>query len=579
MSLLKRRPLLGTPTGWSPDTPEVMQRIYAARGVLHPEGTNQKLSKLLSPDRLGGMDRVVELLADAILTEKRIVVAGDYDCDGATGTAVAVRGLRMLGAKHVDFIVPNRFHHGYGLSPGLVDAMVDMQPEVIVTVDSGVASVEGVAYAKAKGITVVITDHHLPPEGDLPAADAIVNPNLKGDPFPSKALAGVGVMFYVLMSLRQKLRLTGYFKNHPEPSGRPEPQIVELLDIVALGTVADLVPLDENNRILVDVGLRRIRAGLAHAGINALIEIAKRNQKRFAASDVAFHLAPRLNAAGRMEDMRIGVMTLLEDDPVQAKQYAQQLDEINKDRRERQAEMIEQAEKLVLSALNGGGTKRVGIVVYEKGWHHGIVGLVASRLKEDLYRPVIALAPTEDDSGEVRGSARSIPGFHLRDALAVVAARNPGLIPKFGGHAMAAGLSLHESNVEKFREEFDKVAREALSDDLLNAVIYHDGDLPEGFFDLDFAHYLRACGPWGQAFPEPVFVNEFYVENYTVLGGKHLKMDLIDPRDGSPIEAIYFGGVGGPEPVGKVRIAFELNIQSWRDRESLQLMVRHLEKL
>lgn len=568
MSLLKRRKILGTPTGWGPEVPEVMQRVYAARGVLQPSDVARSLSQLLAPSDLGGIERAVELIVDAIENDRTIMIAGDYDCDGATGTATAVRGLKMLGAKHVDFIVPNRFHHGYGLSIGLVDAM-NPQPDMIITVDSGVASVEGVAHAKSKGITVVITDHHLPPDDGLPNADAIVNPNLKNDPFPSKCLAGVGVMFYTLMSVRSKLRVMGRWQ------GRSEPVLSELLDIVALGTVADLVPLDRNNRILVDAGLKRIRNGHAHAGLKALIEIAKKNEESFTSTDIAFHVAPRLNAAGRMEDMRIGVLTLLEDDPVKAKELAQQLDAINGDRKEKQAEMIEQAESIVTRAMYG---NRTGIVVFDPSWHHGIVGLVASKLKEGIYRPVIAFAPAENGTDEMRGSARSIPGFHLRDALALVDARNPGLIPKFGGHAMAAGLSLSQSNLEKFRDEFDKVAKEMLSEDLLNAVIYTDGELPPGYLNLDFAHYIRICGPWGQAFPEPVFENVFHCDEYTVLGGKHLKMRLIDPRDGAEVEAIYFGGCAGPEPVGLIKVAYELNIHSWRERESLQLMVRYLER-
>lgn len=569
MSIVKRRPLLGTPTDWGNSIPEVLQRIYAARGVLSPAGIQQRLANLLSPDQLGGMDRAVEILIDAILTDKRIMVAGDYDCDGATGSAVAVKGLRMLGAKHVDFIVPNRFHHGYGLSIGLIDSMQEYKPDLIVTVDSGVASVDGVSYAKSKGITVVITDHHLPPEGPLPAADAIVNPNLKGDPFPSKMLAGVGVMFYTLLATRISMRLKGLW------SGKNEPPLVELLDLVALGTVADLVPLDTNNRILVEAGLRRVRSGLGCPGIIALAEVAKKSIARLTAKDISFHLAPRLNAAGRMEDMRVGVQTLLAETDYEAKALANQLDLINGDRKERQAEMIEQAEKLVLNMRDTG---KVGVVVYDPSWHHGIVGLVAARLKEDLYRPVIAFAPGEDGSDEIRGSARSIPGFHLRDALAIVAARNPGLIPKFGGHAMAAGLSLKAKDIDVFKQQFDQVAQELLNEDLLSAVIFSDGELPAGDITLDFANYLGTCGPWGQAFPEPVFDNVFYCEDYVVLGGKHLKMTLIDPRDETRVEAIFFGGCKGPEPVGMIRVTYELSVHSWRERDSLQLMVRHLEK-
>jgi len=568
MPLIKQRELAGIPQGWPNSIPEVLQRIYAARGVLTPEGAEQRMAQLLSPDQLGGIQDAAKLIGDCIIFDKRIMVAGDYDCDGATGSAVAVRGLRMLGARFVDFIVPNRFTHGYGLSSGLVDAMMEFKPDLIVTVDSGVASVEGVAYAKSKGMKVVVTDHHLP--GDiLPNADAMVNPNLKGDPFPSKMLAGVGVMFYTLNAVRGYLQQQGFWQDGDRPN------LASLLDLVALGTVADLVPLDHNNRIIVEAGLRRIRAGQACEGIKALAEVAKKDLAYLVSQDIGFTIAPRLNAAGRLEDMRVGVLTLLEDDPEKARALAKQLDEINKERKEKQAEMITEAENLVLHAMRGCD---IGIVVYDPKWHHGIVGLVASRLKEDLYRPTIAFAPAHDGTDEVRGSARSIPGFHLRDALAIVDARNPGMIIKFGGHAMAAGLSLHAKDIENFSYEFDKVAKEMLTAEQLNAVIHVDGELPEGFFTLEFTHYLRRCGPWGQGFPEPVFYNEFECKDYLVLGGKHLKMQLIDPRDGSEVDAIYFNGTDGPEPKGRIRLAFELGANVWKEREYLQLMVRHLEK-
>lgn len=570
MAIIKRRKLFGTPTGWTQSTPEVMQRIYAARGVLTPQGIEQHLVNLLSPDRLSGMDKAVQILSDAILSNKRIMVAGDYDCDGATGSAVAVKGLRMLGAKHIEFIVPNRFSHGYGLSVPLVDAMTEFDPHVIVTVDSGVSSVEGVIHAKSKGIAVVITDHHLPPEGPLPPADAIVNPNLKDDSFPSKMLAGVGVMFYVLMAIRTQLRLRGHWK------GKSEPLLIELTDLVAFGTIADLVPLDQNNRILVETGLRRIRSGACSPGILALAEVAKKDYRKLTAKDIGFNLAPRINAAGRMQDMRVGVITLLETNPVKALELAKRLDDINQDRREKQADMIEQAEKLVLNMKETG---EVGIVVYDPSWHHGIVGLVAARIKENLNRPTIALAPDELSPGILRGSCRSISGFHMRDALVLIDTRNPGLMQKFGGHAMAAGLSLKESDLRSFRIAFDNVAQELLNDDLLSTVVYSDGELSPDLINIDFADYLSTCGPWGQAFPEPVFDNVFYCEDYIILAGKHLKMMLVDPRSGSKCEAIYFNGLNGPEPCGAIRIAYELNINAWKDRKSLQLTVRHLEKV
>lgn len=570
MTTIKRRKPFGTPTGWPSDIPEVMKNIYAARGILTPQGIEQRLTNLHSPDQLSSIDKAVSILIDAIAKDKRIMVAGDYDCDGATGTAVAVKGLKMLGAKNIEFIIPNRFLHGYGLSVPLVIAMNEFNPDVIVTVDSGVASIDGVIYAKSRGITVVITDHHLPPEGALPPADAIVNPNLKGDKFPSKMLAGVGVMFYVLMAIRTKLRLQGYWKD------KKEPPLIELTDLVAFGTIADLVPLDQNNRILVENGLRRIRSGSCSPGILAIAEVSKKDYKKITAKDISFNLAPRVNAAGRMEDMRVGVLTLLETDKDKASELARRLDEINQDRREKQTEMIQQAEKLVLDISKTGS---VGVVVYDKSWHHGIVGLVAARIKENLNRPVIAFAPDESSSGILRGSCRSISGFHMRDALVLIDTRNPGLIEKFGGHAMAAGLSLLEVNLERFKIAFDNVAQELLNDDLLSAVVYSDGELPSDLINIDFADYISSCGPWGQAFPEPVFDNVFYCDNYVVLGGKHLKLTLINPEDNQSYEAIYFNGCNGPEPIGMIRIAYDLSIHSWKDKRSLQLVVKHLESV
>lgn len=567
MPTLKQRELEQQPSGWDPQVPEVMQRIYAARGVFHPTGVDQRLTGLLRPTLLGGIDRAAELLAMAIINDQRIMVAGDYDCDGATGSATAVRGLRALGAKHVDFIVPNRFLHGYGLSPGLIDAMAPFAPDLVVTVDSGVSSVEGVRHAKSKGMTVVITDHHLP--GDyLPDADAIVNPNLKDDPFPSKMLAGVGVMLYVLLATRTYMSKIGAFE------GREEPDMLPLLDLVAVGTVADLVPLDKNNRILVEAGLKRIRAGKTTAGVKALIASAQKDQSQLVSSDIAFAIAPRLNAAGRLEDMRIGVLAILSEDPVEAAALVKRLEEINSERKEIQAEMVTEAEEMVLNTKDTGS---VGVVVFDPKWKSGIVGLVASKLKESLYRPVIAFAPAVEGSEELRGSARSIPGFHLRDALAIVDANNPGLIPKFGGHAMAAGLSLKLGDIDRFAAEFDRVARSMLSEEQLSAVIYTDGELPPGYLNLDFAHYIRQCGPWGQAFPEPVFENTFFVQDVKILGEKHLRLDLVDPRDGSYVQGIFFNGYKGGETPEYVRLAYELSINVFNGRESVQLMVRYLE--
>lgn len=564
---IRRREATIVPGLWPDTVHPVLQRIYAARGVQGPDDIEHRLAKLINPNLLGGIDVAASIMVDAILTQRRITVAGDYDCDGATGAAVAVRGLRLLGAKDVRFIVPDRFVHGYGLTPALVDAM-DPGTEVIVTVDSGTSSFEGVKAAKAKGMTVVITDHHLPGEG-LPIADAIVNPNLVGETFPSKMLAGVGVMFYLLVAMRGEMRNRGLFLD-------AGPDLTSLLDLVALGTVADLVPLDQNNRILVTAGLNRIRQGKANEGIKALIAIAQKDADRLVASDIAFGIAPRLNAAGRLTNMALGVETLLCDDPAVAETMVKQLDEINQDRREKQAEMIAEAEKIVAAPEN---LDAVGVVVFDPSWHAGVVGLVASRLKENLYRPVIAFAPAGEGSDEVRGSGRSIPGFHLRDALALVDARNPGLMPKYGGHAMAAGLSLKTIDVPRFAQAFNEVATQMLDEEQLQAVVFSDGELPAGHINLFMAYDLRVAGPWGQNFPEPCFDNEFEVVGWKTLGAKGALLSLRDPRDPKTIlSGTWFAADQIPPPL-KVRVAYELVINTWQGNDSLRLLIRHLETI
>ena len=565
---LRRRVPKGVPQGWSDGIHPVLRQIYAARGVLTPSDADHRLARMLAPHQLGGMERAVELLAEAIRADWRILIAGDYDCDGATGTAVAVRGLRMLGAKDVSYAVPNRFIHGYGLSPALVESLRP-RPQAIITVDNGVASVAGVAAAQALGIRVIVTDHHLP--GDqLPAADAMVNPNLAGDAFPSKALAGVGVMFYLLLALRAKLREQGAF-------AAGEPDLSALLDLVALGTVADLVPLDYNNRVLVEAGLKRIRAGRACAGIAALVEAGRRSLATLCASDLGYSVGPRLNAAGRLEDMRLGVECLLTDDLTIARRYAEQLSAINQERRELQAAMVAEAEVMVARAAH---TDAVGVALFEPSWHAGVVGLVASKLKERMHRPVIAFAPaSEDHADELRGSGRSIAGFHIRDALAAIDARQPGLIERFGGHAMAAGLSLKAQDFARFAAAFDTVAREWLDEERLEAVLYTDGELPPGAATLELARQLRYGGPWGQAFPEPVFDNEFVCAAWKVMGETHLRLTLSDPRDGSVHDAVMFGAYSGQPPPPRLRAAYELTINDWQGRESPRLLLRYFEPL
>ena len=563
---LRRREPQGEPSGWDATVHPVLQRIYAARGVLQPEGVEHRLQRLLSPQSLGGLDAATDLLAAAIRDDQAILIAGDYDCDGATGTAVAVRGLRLLGARRVDYAIPNRFVHGYGLSAAFVASM-QPAPQLIVTVDNGVASVAGVAAAKARGIKVIVTDHHLPGE-QLPACDAMVNPNLAGDPFPSKMLAGVGVMFYLLLALRAKLHEQGAFD-------AAKPDLSPLLDLVALGTVADLVPLDFNNRVLVEAGLQRMRSGRACAGIAALVEAARRSVATLCASDLGFSIGPRLNAAGRLEDMRLGVECLLADDAVQARHLAGQLDAINRERRDLQASMVAEAEAMVAGL---GHVDAVGVALYEPSWHAGVVGLVASKLKERLHRPVIAFAPaSEDDAGHLRGSARSIPGFHIRDALAAIDVRQPGLIERFGGHAMAAGLSLKAGDYPRFAAAFDAIARELIEPERLQAVLYTDGELPPGAATLVLARQLREAGPWGQAFPEPLFDNLFECAGWKVMGERHLRLQLRDPRDGALHDAVMFNAYHGQPPPSRFCAAYELTINDWQGRETPRLLLRHIE--
>jgi single-stranded-DNA-specific exonuclease len=561
----RQRVVATAPSGWPVHVHPVIQRIYAARGVCTPDGAEHRLARMLSPALLGGMDRAVALLMQAILDDRRIVIAGDYDCDGATGTAVAERGLRLLGARQVSHVVPNRFVHGYGLSEALV-ASLDPAPDLIVTVDNGVASVAGVAAARARGIAVLITDHHLP--GDvLPEADAIVNPNLADDGFPSKALAGVGVMFYLLLGLRAAMRDAGHF-----PDG--EPDLGPLLDLVALGTVADLVPLDFNNRVLVEAGLKRMRAGKACAGIAALVEASGRSLSTVGATDLAFAIGPRLNAAGRLEDMSLGVACLLTDDTGIARRYAEQLSAINQERREMQAGMVEEAETMVARAAH---VDAVGVALFDPGWHAGIVGLVASKLKEKLHRPVLAFAPAGDESDELRGSARSIPGFHIRDALAEIDAKHPGLILRFGGHAMAAGLSLRGTDFERFAAAFDATARAHLDEERLQALVQTDGELDYRDHTLDLAKQLRHAGPWGQGFPPPVFEARFECASWKPMGSRHLRLQLRHTQGGAPLDAVMFNCYEGTPPPSRMRVAYELSVNDWQGRESLRLLLVHME--
>ncbi|MEO7198786.1 MAG: single-stranded-DNA-specific exonuclease RecJ [Dokdonella sp.] len=571
---IRRRDTSVLDDGWPGHIHPVLRRIFAGRGMQGPADIDHRLAGLAAPLLMGGMQVACELLAAALADDRRIVVVGDFDADGATGTAVAVRGLRLLGGRNIGFRVPNRALHGYGLSEALVDTLRAPEPELIITVDNGVASHAGVAAARARGIDVLITDHHLP--GDtLPAANAIVNPNLHGDPFPSKTLAGVGVMFCLLVALRAHLRGLDWYTRR----GVGEPDLRSLLDLVALGTVADLVALDRNNRILVDSGLQRIRAGQASAGVMALIEASGRDHTRLVSSDFAFALAPRINAAGRLEDMALGIECLITDDLANARRLAELLSGINDERRGVQTVMMEQADALVDRWVEqrGDAALPVGLCLFEHDWHPGVVGLVASKIKERLHRPTVACAPAEQGSDEIRGSARSIAGFHVRDALAEIDARHPGMIVRFGGHAMAAGLTLQRAQLDAFSQAFNAVASERLAAEQLQAVLLSDGELAATDLGLDLARLLRYGAPWGQGFAEPLFDNEFEVLSSRVIGLRHLRLQLRLQPGAAPIEAILFNADLEQPVAPRIRAAYQLDVNEWNGRESAQLILRHIE--
>ncbi len=540
----------------------MLRRIYAARGVTTFAESQPRLADLLNPNALGGIDQASELLADAIRRQRHIVIVGDFDCDGATGTAVGVRGLRMLGAHRVSFQVPHRVLHGYGLTAALVEVMRPLQPDLIVTVDNGIASHAGVAAAKALGWDVLVTDHHLS-GATLPMADAIVNPNCPGDTFQSKSLAGVGVLFYLLLATRRRLNLD------------PQPDLSVLLDLVAVGTVADMVPLDANNRILVSAGLRRMRAGQCQPGLRALADVAGRKLEKLNASDIGFSIGPRINAAGRLEDMAIGIECLLTDDATQAAELAHTLDAINGERRGVQQVMLDEAEQIVARA--GQADDTAAICVFDPEWHPGVIGLVASKLKEKLHRPVIAFSLSEPGSKELRGSARSIPGFHVRDALAAVDAMQPGLIDRFGGHAMAAGLSMRRDRLDAFIAAFKSYAESTLDPALLRRELISDGPLDADEMTYMLAQSLRDAGPWGQGFPEPLFDDVFDVLDYRQVGHGHLKLTLRQDVATSPVAAIHFGGWTGAPLPARIRVAYHLEPDDYRDRSGVQLLIRHLE--
>ncbi|EJG2022833.1 single-stranded-DNA-specific exonuclease RecJ [Vibrio parahaemolyticus] len=562
-----------------PDSiPPILKRIYINRGITDIAQLETSARGLHSYQKLGGIEQAVELLFQAIQEQKRIIVVGDFDADGATSSALSVLALRMLGCNNVDYLVPNRFEDGYGLSPEVVDQALELGAEMIMTVDNGVSSIEGVRYAKENGITVLVTDHHLPGQV-LPEVDAMVNPNLDSCAFPSKALAGVGVAFYLMMALCVHMRKHNWFAQQ----GMQEPKLMELIDLVALGTVADVVPLDENNRILVHQGLQRIRAGKARPGIQALIEVAKRDARRLVASDFGFALGPRINAAGRLDDMSFGVELLMCNNIHAARRMASELDGLNQTRKEIEEGMKQEA-MAFCERLQFGENSELpyGLSLFQRDWHQGVIGILASRIKEKFHRPVIAFA--DGGEGTIKGSCRSIPGLHMRDALDFIDTQNPGLIIKFGGHAMAAGLTIKEQDFERFSRLFDEVVKKELDEAALKGVILTDGELKPEEFSMHIAEQLRAGGPFGQAFPEPIFDGEFKVLHQKLVGEKHLKLMLEPLYKGHPTNVMIDGIAFNVDlrrwpdaSVKTVRLAYKLDVNEFRGNQSLQLMIDHIE--
>ena len=570
--------ILRTPaaTVFSAAVPPLLQKLYGARGVLSDSEIETGLEQLPKPT-MKGLPEACALLADAIQHQQRILIVGDFDCDGATSTCVGLLGLRALGAGHVDYLVPNRFEFGYGLTPEIVAVAAERQPDLIVTVDNGISSIDGVAAAAKLGIPVLVTDHHLPGDA-LPDAAAIVNPNQHGCPFPAKSLAGVGVMFYVLLALRTEMRERAWFSD-----ARPEPNLAELLDLVALGTVADVVPLEQTNRVLVTQGLRRIRAGRCRPGINALLRVAGKEASRLVAADMGFALGPRLNAAGRLDDISLGIRCLLTEDEDVALSLAAELDDLNRERRAIEQSMKDDAMRVLAHLQLDASNIPNGICLYDPTWHQGVVGILASRIKDRYHRPVIAFADADDV--EMKGSARSIPGLHLRDALDLLAKRNPGLLNKFGGHAMAAGLSLAKADYPRFEVAFDAIVAELTNEEQLTAAVHSDGELQPDDFSIEHAELLRSAGPWGQNFPEPKFHGRFRLVQQRIVGERHLKMVLAPLTTSGEasqqiIDAIAFNidTAVWPNPqIDHVNVVYKLDSNLFRERLSVQLLVDHIQ--
>ena len=554
----------------------LLQRIYQSRGISQQHQLGRRLNDLPQPDLMAGIGAASQRLVSAIQYQQSVLIVGDFDADGATSSALMVLALKAMGLRQVDFLVPNRFDYGYGLTPEIVDLAAVKSPHLIITVDNGVSSVDGVARANQLGIEVIVTDHHLP-GAVLPDAVAIVNPNQHGCEFPTKNLAGVGVAFYLLCAVRALLREHQWFTEQ----SITEPDMSQWLDLVALGTVADVVPLDQVNRILVHQGLMRIRAGQSRPGIQALLRIAGKNLRSLVASDLGFALGPRLNAAGRLDDISLGIQCLLSDDPQQALRTAQALDELNQDRKHIEAGMQREALGIVEQLSIDGKDLPVALCLFQSDWHQGVVGLLASRIKEKYHRPVAAFA--FGDNGQLKGSLRSVPGLHIRDALDAVATQNPGLISKFGGHAMAAGLTLEQSQLADFEQAFQRQVAECLSADDLQLKLVTDGSLSAQQLAMPTAQLLRDAGPWGQQFPEPSFTGNFLIVQQRIVGQNHLKLSLA-PQDqpDQVIDAIWFNidTAQWPNPtLTDVNCVFKLDINEFRSMKKIQLLIQHMQPL
>ncbi|HHF6916900.1 TPA: single-stranded-DNA-specific exonuclease RecJ [Haemophilus influenzae] len=570
--LIKRREI---PIGNSVSNHPLLDRLYRARRIQNTKELDRTLKSMLNPNQLYGIDQAVNLLVEAYQQKQKIVIVGDFDADGATSTALSVLALRQLGFSDVDYLVPNRFEQGYGLSIPVAEMAIEKGVQLLMTVDNGVSSFEGIAFLKEKGIRVLVTDHHLPPE-TLPPADAIVNPNLSQCHFPSKSLAGVGVAFYLMLAVRAKFRELGIF------TAETQPNFTDLLDLVALGTIADVVPLDQNNRILAYQGLMRIRARRCRPGIIALAEVANRNVEQFTSSDLGFCIGPRLNAAGRLDNMSIGVELLLANEMSKARELALDLDQLNQTRKEIEAGMKLEAIKICQNLTALFKELPYGITLYQPDWHQGVLGIVSSRVKDQYHRPVIAF--TQDSEGILKGSARSIEGLHMRDVLERIHSQHPNIILKFGGHAMAAGLSIREEYFADFQHLFNQTIADWLDEEHLQGIIWTDGELNSNEFNLETAELIKSVGTWGQGFPEPCFDGEFKILDQRAIGQNknHLKM-LLEPKQGGVLlDAIAFNIDTRLYPdlsIKQARLAYKLEINEFRGNRSLQLLVDYIEPI